>query len=240
MKGVIYYTDNSRLDAPIIPMAQRFITESGLPITSVSLKPINFGKNIVLEGKHRGVYTMNLQIITALENSMADYVFFCEHDCLYHKSHFDFIPPRDDTYYYNTNVWRWRYHSDLVVTHDKMMSLSNLCCSRELALKHFKLTQGIFDKVGLDQNSNKQPRWVRSIGYEPGTKDSKYGFPSEPVETWSAQFPNIDIRHRFCYTNRLIEPKNFRHMPKNWQESTIDKIPGWNLPDLFNGYLTVP
>lgn len=79
-KAIIYYTDN-RLREPIFSLVQKYIAASGLPITSCSLKPINFGKNIVLEGKERSYPTMALQILTALENSEADYVFFLRTRC---------------------------------------------------------------------------------------------------------------------------------------------------------------
>src|SRR3972149_11579423 len=106
-KGIIYYTDN-RLIEPLFSVCQKYILASGLPIVSTSLAPINFGKNIVVAGKP-GYVTMVDQIVTALEASTADYVFFCEHDVLYHKSHFDCLPPKDDVYYYNMNNWRWGY-----------------------------------------------------------------------------------------------------------------------------------
>jgi hypothetical protein len=235
--GIIYYTNNARLDPPIIPMAQRFISESGLPIVSVSLKPINFGKNIVLEGKKSGVYTWCLQIITALENSTADQIFFCEHDYLYHKSHFNFILERDDTYYYNTNVWRWRYHTEKVVTCDDIKSLSGLCCNRKLALEFFNFYRSILDKNQVDKESKKQPRFVREMGFEPGNVNEKFGFPKRSVASWKSDFPNIDIRHRFCFTNRLTELNQMVRKPNRWIESNIDHVQGWNLRELFKDYL---
>src|SRR3990167_8899734 len=101
MKNIIYYTDN-RLAEPIYLLVQHFLLESGLPIISASLKSINFGENVVIEGE-RSYPTMVAQIISCLERSTAKYVFFAEHDCLYSKSHFDFIPPKDDIFYYNEN-----------------------------------------------------------------------------------------------------------------------------------------
>jgi hypothetical protein len=231
-KGIIYYTDNFNIDIPIIPMVRKFIAKSGLPIVSVSLKkPIKFGENIWLKGKKRGMYTLTLQIITALKKSKAKYVFFCEHDVLYHKTHFDFTPPRDDTYYYNTNVVRWKYHSDLVITHSDIKSLSGLCCNRKLALRHFKLYRKVLDERGLDKDSPKQPRWLRKLGYEPGPCVKRIG--KEPFETWESKLPNVDIRHRFCYTNRKTNINSCRRKPKDWTEITIDDIPGWNLRKLF-------
>lgn len=233
MKGIIYYTDNRYLDPPIFSVVQNCILESGLPIVSVSLKPIQFGKNIVLEGRKKGPFTMILQIITALENSVTDYVFFCEHDVLYHKSHFDFTPPRDDVYYYNTNVWRWRYHTDTLITYDNPVSLSSLCCNRKLALNHFRLRKKMIKEQHLDIEMTKEAPWSRHMGYEPGFKKREY-FPDEQFDMWQSEFPNIDIRHRFCFTHRKASILDFNSKPTGWTETTIDQIPGWDLKKMFN------
>ena len=104
--GCIYYTD-FHADPLILEVCRNQLRKvfDG-EIVSVSLnKPLDFGRNIMVEGE-RGYPTMVRQIITGLENSTSDYVFFTENDVLYHKSHFDFVPPRDNIFYYNTNVWR--------------------------------------------------------------------------------------------------------------------------------------
>jgi hypothetical protein len=106
MKGIIYYTDN-RLNEKIFKVVQEKLLAVKLPIVSCSLKPIDFGTNIVLN-LQPGVETMYRQILAALEASKTDTIFFCEHDVLYHPSHFKFDPPRTDTFYYNVNVWRWK------------------------------------------------------------------------------------------------------------------------------------
>ena len=47
-KSIIYYTDNN-IDDEILLRVQSQLVKSGLPIVSVSLRPINFGENIVLD-----------------------------------------------------------------------------------------------------------------------------------------------------------------------------------------------
>jgi len=81
MKGIIYYTDN-KLKDPLFSIVQDLLLKTELPIVSCSLKPIEFGKNIVVNGP-RGYVSYINQIITALINNDAKYVFFCEHDVLY-------------------------------------------------------------------------------------------------------------------------------------------------------------
>lgn len=229
--GIIYYTDN-RLDEPIFSICQRHILEAGLSIVSVSLKPINFGQNIVLDLKP-GIITMFRQILTALEASKADVIFFTEHDILYHPLHFDFIPPGDDTFYYNTNVWRWDYPKDRAITYDNLRSLSGLCCNRKLAIEHYKKRLELIDKKGWKEDSH-EPGWVRKMGYEPGKNRKRGGFSDDKVEHWRSEFPNIDIRHSGTVSPPKVTLDSFKHLPKDWRETTIDKIPGWNLRELFH------
>lgn len=230
-KGIIYYTDN-RVAEPIFSTVQKLLLEVGLPITSVSLKPIYFGNNTVLNAE-RSYPTMVRQIIMCLENAKEKYVFFCENDVLYHKSHFDFTPPKDNVFYYNSNVWRWRLWDNKAIRYDGMLPLSCLCCNREFALAHFRLREEKICKH-LDQFRSREPRMSRIWGYEPGGKKIKNGGLTDDVrETWHSEFPNIDIRHKRTFSRLKCTQDDFRKQPENWQEISINDIPEWNLASLF-------
>ena len=234
MKSIIYYTDN-RIDKPIIPVCQKQLLKAKLSIVSCSLKPINFGKNIVLEDKKRSYPTMVTQIIMALENSTADYVFFCEHDILYHPSHFDFTPTRNNIFYYNINNWRWDYPKDRLIQYDGLTSLSMLCVYRELALNHYRRREKKIEEWGLDKIRSREPRWARLWGYEPGTKKKRRrGFSDEDSTRWKSEYPNIDIRHSRTFSKPKTTLDSFKYPPTGWQETTLDQIPGWDLKELFN------
>ena len=194
-RGVLYYTDN-QIGEPICSLTRKHILVSGLPITSASLAPIDFGDNAVIEGK-RGYPTLVKQIISCLERSTAECVFFAEHDCLYPRGYWDFTPLRDDIFYYNENVWRWWWGSDTAIRHDRMLSLSGLCVSREFALDHYLKRQRMINERGWGGVEGKEPTWARRIGYEPGQKKKKRGgFSDDGFETWSSKLPVIDIRHK--------------------------------------------
>lgn len=230
--GIIYYTD-CRLGEPIYSLVQKHILESGLPITSASLKPIDFGDNEVIDGE-RSYPTMVAQIISCLERSTAKYVFYAEHDVLYSNAHFDFTPPRDDIFYYNDAVWRWWFGSDVAIRYDRMLPLSCLCVNREFALDHYKRRQVMIEELGWSKIRSREPRWARLIGYEPGTKKKRRGgFSDDDFGTWSSELPNIDIRHKKTFSAPKIHLKDFKHAPKNWQEININDIPYWNLKGLF-------
>lgn len=229
MRSILYYTDNRLWDYIMIPVQQQ-ILKSGLPIISVSLKPIDFGKNIVIN-KEPGVITMFHQILKGLQESKADFVFLAEHDVLYHESHWDFVPPREDVYYYNTNVWRWKYKTKTAVTYDKLISLSGLCASRELLLNHYTKRLEIIQEKGFEEG--RDPNWARKMGYEPGKKKRRGGFLDEEIEEWESSFPNIDIRHRRTITPPKVTLRSFRHQPTGWKEMPIWEVEGWDLKQIF-------
>jgi len=234
-KEIIYYTDNRLDGTEILSESQKTILASGLPITSVSLQPIEFGNNVVIEGRLRSYPTMALQIATALETSTAKYVFFCEHDVLYHPSHFDYVPPTDDIYYYNVNNFRWGFGNDTAITYDDLTSLSGLCCNRELALKHYKYRLHLIKEWKLDEIRSREPRWARKFGYEPGTKlKARGGVTDEQHIKRRSELPNIDIRHGKTFSHPKITLDSFKRKPTTWREIPIEQIPGWDLRKLFN------
>lgn len=232
-KGIIYYTDN-RLGEPIFSLVQKLISKSKMPIVSVSLQPIDFGKNIVLN-LSPGYITMLKQITHALENSNSDHIFFCEHDVLYPSTHFDFTPPGDDIFYYNANVWRWKYPDNFAMNYDRLISLSGLCVNRKFALNHYKKRLKKIKDLMLETDKRREPMWARRWGYEPGTKKIKRGgFSDDDFETWKSKDPIIDIRHGKTFSQSKVTLDSFIHPPENFRQTSLDKIPGWNLKELFS------
>jgi hypothetical protein len=231
-KGIIYYTDN-QLPLPLSSQVQIYIAQSGLPITSVSLQPMDFGDNYVMD-LEPGYITMLKQIALALEKSSADYVFFCEHDVLYPPSHFEFVPPRDDIFYYNNHVWRWKYPEDYLITYHRLISLSGLCVNRKLALDHYKKRLQKISKLQLETIGKREPAWARIWGYEPGTKKIRRGgFSDDDFATWTSTDPIIDIRHGKTFSPTKVTLDSFTHPPSDWQHSTLDKIPFWDLKGII-------
>lgn len=233
MKGIIYYTDN-QIEEPVRTVVQNLLLSTGLPIVSCSLEPIRFGQNVVVKGM-RGYPTMVDQITTALETSVADNVFFCEHDVLYPLSHFEFTPPKRNIFYYNENVWRWWFGSDHAMTHDRMLPLSSLSVNREFALDHYKKRQAKIKELDPTEWQSREPIRARLWGYEPGTKKRRRGgFSDDDFETWRSTEPIIDIRHRGTFSPPKINLDSYKHKPTGWREIPIAEIPGWNLKKIFN------
>jgi len=234
--GAIYYTD-SRLEGHIIIKTCREQIKKAFKgeLITTSLKPLDFGKNFVLENRVRSYPTMVDQIVLALENLTTDYVYFLEHDVLYASSHFDFVPKEDNVFYYNSNVWRWRYGGDgIAIGYDGMLPLSCMCANREFALDHYRQRQERIKEWNLDDMSSREPRKSRIFGYEPGLKKRKRGgFSDDLSGTWSSKLPNIDIRHGRTFSAPKIKWESFKHKPKNFVEISAKEVPGWDLNKLF-------
>ena len=210
-KGIVFYTDN-QLQLRIAHMVQKTLKkiseDKNIPIVSVSLKPMDFGQNIQFDGK-QGKLTMFQQILVGLEASSAEIIYFCEHDCLYPASHFDFTPPKKDMFYYNQN-W-WKVWPDGLIAHWDANQVSGLVGYRTHLIDFYRTR---IKEIG-DKGFNRS--------YEPGGRDKSL------YEVFKSEVPMIDIRHDNNVTKSHRKPDDFRDKSGcvNWQ--TADKIPGWDL-----------
>ncbi len=228
-KGIIYYTDN-RLDENISKMVKDQLLRIGLPIVSTSLQQTDLGKNIVVSGQ-RGYMTMFKQILTALENIDTNIVYFCEHDVLYHLSHFDFTPTKSDVYYYNLNVWKVRYEDGHAVKVDDCKQTSGLCGYRDLLISHYRrriarLMRNQADCIERGESIHNEG-FQRSMGFEPGTHAEPRGVDNYKAEGWNSLCPNLDIRHDKNLTPNRWSKGKFRNQKytQGWLET--DEITGW-------------
>jgi hypothetical protein len=193
---------------------QNQLEKAGLPIVSVSLEPIAFGQNIVVEGK-RGPLTMFRQILAGLEALDTDIVFFAEHDVLYHPSHFDFSPS-GRKFWYNNNMWKVECPGERCLFHYSNHT-SQLCAERDLLLEHYRKRVALVEERGF---SNK-------MGYEPGTHGRKERVDDYKCDTWMSDVPNLDIRHGKNLTRTRWRKSQFRNQrfTKGW--TMADEVPGW-------------
>ena len=231
-KEIIYYTDN-QLKLEISHKVQnqlRIISAAAkIPIVSVSLKPMpHFGNQNVYLPLERSYLTMFKQILAGLEASTADVIFLCEHDVLYHPSHFNFTPPKKDVYYYNTNIWKVRFTDGHAVHYD-VRQTGGLCASRDLLITHYKERIRRIEADWDNLPNHKMGKYSYSMGLQPGTRKRPKGVDDFKSENWESEFPNIDIRHGKNLTS-TSDRWSLREFGKKkytiaWIES--DNIPGW-------------
>jgi hypothetical protein len=213
-KGILFYTDNA-LNMRLARLCRATIAAAGLPITSVTLKPTNFGRNIVL-AEERGYRTLFRQIEIGLAAMTEDIVYFCEHDDLYHSAHFEFTPPDDKTFYYNGNWWQVRLSDGLAVHYD-LTPLAGLVAYREPLLTHFRERNALIAEKGFGY-------WM---GFEPMTHgrvkwQNWYGF-----EVFQPNTPNVDLAHRGNLTTKRFTQERFIRKPKFWDVADSAHVPGW-------------
>lgn len=219
-KGIVYYSD-SRLD-PLIDRAVKKqlekIAGEQIPVTAVTLvTAAKFGREIVFP-MQRGYLTMFRQILAGLEACEADIVFLCEHDVLYHPSHFDFVPPKKDVFYYNENVYKVEYPSGRAIFY-YVKQTSGLCAYRDLLLEHYRKRVQLVEKHGFS----------RKMGFEPGTHSRSERVDDHKAESWMSEYPNIDIRHNKNLTPSRWSKDQFRDQryTRGWTEVT--EVPGWGV-----------
>lgn len=217
-KGIVYYSD-CRGDEAILGAAIRQLKRAtnGHHTVAVTLAPLkaHFDRNIVMSAE-RGYLTMFRQILAGLEASTADIVFFCEHDVLYHPSHFEFTPPRSDRYYYNRNVWKVDAATGRALHYDCDQT-SGLVAYRALLLEHYRKRVELVEREG----------YRHSMGFEPGTHATPRGVDDYGAEWWMSPMPNVDIRHGFNLTRSRWSQDQFRNKKycQGWTEA--DEVPGW-------------
>jgi len=177
--GIVYYTDN-RCEEKIVSAVRTRLREVGFPIVSVSHRPLSdFGKNIVVDMKP-GIVTMFKQILIGLEASKSKVIFLVEHDVLYDPTHFKFIPPEKNVFYYNTNTWVVNAKTKEGMFHNQKQT-SGLCAYRDLLVEHYR------KRVAMLETDRRT-----YMEFEPGMAKSIDNY---KAETWMSEKPNIDIRH---------------------------------------------
>jgi glycosyltransferase involved in cell wall biosynthesis len=216
--GCIWYTDH-RPDGQILRASLDSLPED-LPVVRVGIEPASYVDIAV--GGQRGYLTMFDQILTGLKAIRTDFVFFCEHDVLYHPSHFQFTPPRKDTFYYNLNVWKVDATTGRAITYITKQT-SGLVAYRDLLIEHYTKRIELVKKHGFS----------RKMGFEPGSHGRKERVDDHPSDVFRSEYPNIDIRHQKNLTPSRWRQDQFRDQRncRGWQESNIHHIEGWpNLP----------
>ena len=97
---VIYYTaniDNEAFEARIRRTLWRNLR--GIPLISVSQKPLEFGKNICVGNVGPSYQNAFRQMQIGVQEAKTRYVCTAESDCLHPKEYFHFQPPTDDAFY---------------------------------------------------------------------------------------------------------------------------------------------
>ena len=105
-KTILYYTSNrekpdfeERVKENILKVCR------GIPIISISQKPIDFGKNICVGNVGVSGFNMFRQVLIGCKEATSDLIISAECDCLYPPDYFSFTPKRLDVCYRDNNLY---------------------------------------------------------------------------------------------------------------------------------------
>ena len=200
-KGLCFYTDN-QIDDFILNSVKTVLKSSlnGHKLVSVSHKPMDLGENIVMNLR-RGHLAMAKQQLAGLEALDTDIVFMVEHDILYPACHFDFTPPRKDTFYYNLNWWKVRA-TDGQALHFKAKQVSGLCAYRDILIEYYRNRVRMIESGEIGGRRH----------FEPGSRyhDAYNKLTDKGFDTWFSEIPYVDIRHNTVLTRNIFDPSGYQ------------------------------
>jgi len=126
---IIYYTSNRECEEFEQRIRDNILAVKGdLPIVSVSQKPIDFGKNIVIGDVGASGFNMFRQVQIACRACDTRFVISAEADCLYPPDYFTFRPERDDLCYRDKNLYvmgqyrKYFYYKPWGATHAQIVN----------------------------------------------------------------------------------------------------------------------
>ena len=185
--SIIYYTANKISNYFAENVRKQLIISAGeIPIISVSQKPINFGENICVGDI--GCSTLNIyrQATLGVKNAKTKFIALAEDDAFYTLSHFDFIPPRDDTFYYNENIWGiYTWTKPSVFSYKGRRSLWTLICERDLFIE-------VMEERFAKYNDNNVPEHLFG---EPGKYEKQMGVKVNRWEFYHSKEPSVVFSH---------------------------------------------
>jgi len=183
---ILFYTANLISDHFGSKVREHLLEScDGIPIISISHKPMDFGKNICVSGFEVSVYNVYQQILMGAKQAKTKYVACAEDDALYVPEHFEHIPP-DDTFIYNVNRWS--------VTRDfyyyRQRRLMSMCIAS---------TQLMIDT--LETRFAKYSEVAPHFG-EPGRFEHKLGLPPVKIDSFKTEVPTLTFVHRPSLSGR--------------------------------------
>ncbi len=169
MNTIIVCTDNT-LDEGIAALCRRILVREarGLPIVSVSQKPIDLGHNVCVGDIGRSWTSLYNQLLAGVEAAPTDWVVVAEHDCLYTHEHLSYEPGDPTVFWYNSNAWLVEgpggNHPELFGMYSywpHRLAMSQLICDKHL------LRQSIEERLAILERGGTMDRQYLGCG-EPG------------------------------------------------------------------------
>ena len=207
---IIYYSSNREKPEFETRIRDNILKVCGnLPIISVTQKPIDFGKNIVVGEVGASGFNMFRQVQIACREAKTRFVLSAEADCLYPPDYFKFIPPKEDKCYRNKNLY-------------VMGQYRTYFFKKEEGATHAQIVGREFYLKTLDKLFEGAPKWSveeKNFPKERTHKKQEDVFLSHEIEYYETKYPVVQIK----------TSQSMRHYTNS------DRIPRQELPYWGNG-----
>lgn len=114
MNATIVFVSSNReepeFEAEVIKTLKK--NSGGLPIISVTQKPVDLGTNIVVGDVGASGFNFCRQVQLGVLAAKTEFVISAESDCIYPPDYFKYEPKFNDIPYRNTNIYVQKYHKD--------------------------------------------------------------------------------------------------------------------------------
>lgn len=198
--SILYYTAN-KLPEYFTNATRECLRSAseGLPIVSVSQKPLDFGHNICIGDVGASLLNLYNQVLLAAKAATTTYVALCEDDCLYLPSHFTGYRPPLDAFGYNQNKWSvfaWDYHKPPILSNKTHRCVLSQCIApRQL------LIDALEERFTLVKSGALTDEKIAMHFAEPGRHESWLGVKVQTkVEFWA---PEPTIIFWWCHPHAI-------------------------------------
>jgi hypothetical protein len=104
--ATVIYCSSNREDWAFEKRIIKYLLKNcGLPIVSVTQKPVNLGTNVNVGNVGVSGFNFFRQVLIACKEAKTEFVISAEADCLYPPDYFQFIPEKKDVFFRNTNCY---------------------------------------------------------------------------------------------------------------------------------------
>jgi hypothetical protein len=184
---LVYYTANRISDffANNIRDHLAHYSGRGLPIISVSHKPIKLGQNICIGETPPSFYNLYKQILIGCREIKTEYVACCEDDCLYTPEHFSYRPEKNIVAY---NFNRWNVNGN-VYYYRRRFGMCTCITETKLLLDILEQRYAKYP-VEFPQDDR-----LRAL-LEPGKYQEYSEFPPVEMKLFETEIPVLTFNHR--------------------------------------------
>lgn len=206
---ILYYTANTIPESTGKKVRDYLlkVTDNQYPIISVSQKPINFGQNICVGEIGRSKYNCYKQILIGIKEVKTKYVACAEDDTLYSADHF-LLQPKDEFFYYETNMWFAQKHYFWRMENTNRRSgMWGCVCLTKALLENLTARYSLFPIDPLGGGSH-------VVWGEPGVKDSQFGMKNR-IKFFASENPTVVFLYRNSMGGKHIMGRYKIHKPEN-------------------------